>query len=301
MRDFTNQSNIESIEFCEEEIEMMDLGVEDVHCLYVNGIVAHNCAEEVRVLAILSNEHVLIDPILNGEDIHKFVATKMFGHYDPAHRTIAKTITFAANYGGSGYTIAKRLGISQQEGEELLDRYNKTLVNATRWKEEMMKEARRKGIVFTYFGRPRCVWQYYNSSDKSKHGFADRTAINSPIQGFGGDLIRIDHIKLWQKFLDDKEFADNVKYACTVHDEINLFVKPHYLKKAMDTLNSIMNFQPSAFPIPISITPSVGFGWGDQIEASVNDNNQISIPEYDNIPVEELVAKFKVENPDLYV
>ena len=244
-------------------------------------------AEELRVMANLSGEQNLIQPILSGEDIHKYVGSKMFGHYDPTHRTIAKMINFAAAYGAGGYTIGQKLGVSEEEGTRLLNKYNETLPQLTRWKESMIKEARRKGMVFTYFGRPRALFQYYQMSDKSKHAFADRTAVNSPVQGFGGDLIRIDLIQLWMKFITDKEFAENCKFANTVHDEINLFVRPHYLKKAYDVLLGIMTFHPSNFAVPITASPSVGSSWGTQLECEgISDDNKIILDESTLYPLD---------------
>lgn len=271
MRDFTNQSNIESIEFLEEEIEMMDLEVEEVHCFYANGVLVHNCSEEMVLMANFSNEPNLIQPLLEGKDIHKHVGTQMFGHYDPAHRTVAKIINFASNYGATGYTIGKRLGKSTEEGQMLLDRYNATLSALTRWKREMEKEGRRKGVVFTYFGRPRAVWMYYQSSSSKDRAFGDRTSVNTVVQGTGGDIIRIDHIKYWS-LVDprsssyDKEFAENTKYAITVHDEINLFVKPFYVQKAVEKLRSLMEMQFPNWKVPLKVSPSVGVDWGHQIE-----------------------------------
>lgn len=246
-------------------------------------------AEEQVLLANFSKEPNLINPIKEGKDIHKYVATQMFGGYDPTHRTIAKTIAFCANYGGSGYTIAKRLGKSQQEGEELLKRYNNTMSRATKWKQEMCKQGRRTGLVFTYFGRPRAVWMYYNSSDPGMHGFADRTCANSPIQGTGGDIIRIDHIKLYQKMsnLEFNPVEDEndglgprpaFRYACTIHDEINLFVKIRYLKQVSNMLYDIMYMKFPNWELPLTTSPSIGVDWGHQFDISGWTDEGVAIP-----------------------
>ena len=139
------------------------------------------------------------------------------------------------------------------------------------WKQEMIKEGRRKGIVYTYFGRPRAVWMYYQSSDRSKHAFGDRTCMNSPVQGTGGDIIRLDYIK-YQSSIDpksktyDKGFAENTLHALTVHDEINLFVKPEYVPQAFKKLRSIMELSFPNWKVPLKVSPSVGMDWGHQIE-----------------------------------
>lgn len=72
-------SNIKSIQVIDEEIEMMDLGVKDVHCFYCNGILVHNCAQEIRLAANFSREPNFVEPLLEGKDIHMYVAKKMFG------------------------------------------------------------------------------------------------------------------------------------------------------------------------------------------------------------------------------
>ena len=258
-------------------------------------------AEEMRVMANLSGEQNLINPILSGEDIHKHVGTKMFGSYDPSHRTVAKTINFAANYGAGGYTIAQKLGVSEEQGTEYLAKYNASLPQLTRWKQEMMNEGRRKGVVFTYMGRPRAVWQYYQSSDYKMHAYADRTCVNTVVQGLGGDLIRLDHIKIMTKFLQDPEFAENVKYSMTVHDEISLFVRPAYLKRAFHFLKELMYYKPSNFPVPIIAEPAVGTSWSNLIDCDdVTEDGKLIINKYEGKDVSELIAKFREENKELY-
>lgn len=260
-------------------------------------------AEEMRIMANLSNEHGLIEPILSGQDIHKFVATKMFGHYDPSHRTIAKIINFASNYGAGGYTIGKRLGVSEEEGEEMLARYNAALPALTRWKQEIMKDARRKGFVFTMLGRPRAVFMYYNTGNPKDKAFGDRTAVNSPVQGLGGDVIRMDFVKLLNALQSDPDFNENVKFALSVHDEIDVFVKPHYIKKCYQYLKSIMTFAPKQFQVPLIVEPSVGLDWGHQIditESNIKDDGTLTFPEFEEQPLEYYQKKFREENPELF-
>lgn len=486
-------------------------------------------SEEIALMANFSGEPNLINPLLEGNDIHNYIAKQMFGFEDPSHRTKVKTLNFAVNYGGSASTISNKLGCTREEGQQLLDHYNSTLSQLTRWKLDMYKEARRKGMVFTYFGRPRVLFSYYNSSNKSDWALADRSAVNSPIQGClpsftrvltrhgyvpivnllpgedvwnglcwtpaevipkgpahlvkvvtadgnvlwcddrhklkcsidgeykwvdvhdilnkdvcinnveapqhckgnftsyikgyitsklhlnsipssvwsigakkflkgfyaackdmtvyrtscsfleelsvlinqfgfntvisttrtghklvvtssgfkdwlttkfsdfvqndstltehyhltkvtsvevlnesqemytlatlhplhqfvtegfiskntGGDLIRIDHVKLLEKFLTDKEFADNCLYACTVHDEINLFVKPQYLKKAYDILVNIMYFHPSNFKVPIKASPAVGVDWGHLIDCEgITEDNKLILDKDKVLPLD---------------
>ena len=140
-------------------------------------------AEEIRLLGNVSGEVNYIQPIQQGLDIHNYIAKQMFGFEDPSHRTKVKVLNFAVNYGANEYTIARKLEIPVPEAKSLLEKFYTTMGQLTRWKEETIKEARRKGMVFTLFGRPRLLYRYYSSSSSSDHAFADRTAINSPIQG----------------------------------------------------------------------------------------------------------------------
>lgn len=86
--------NIKEIVVSDEPIEMMDMGVRDVHCFYCNGILVHNCAQELRLAANFSRDPNLLEPLLKGDDIHMYVAKQMFGYEDPLHRTKVKIVNF---------------------------------------------------------------------------------------------------------------------------------------------------------------------------------------------------------------
>ncbi len=137
--------------------------------------------EELRIAANFSGEVNFIEPILEGKDLHMHVAKKMFGFEDPDHRTSVKTLNFGVLYGATEYTVARKLGKTIQEAKDLLTKYFDTMKQLYRWQQEQIKEGRRKGFIYTYFGRPRAVFQYYNQP--GKQGYADRTCLNSPVQG----------------------------------------------------------------------------------------------------------------------
>ena len=125
---------------------------------------------------------------------------------------------------------------------------------------------------------------YYNSSNRGDIAFGDRTSVNTVVQGSGGDIIRIDHIKFWgtvdpKSKTYDKEFADNVKYAITVHDEINLFVKPDYVPQAFVKLKGMMEMKFPNWKVPLTVTPSVGVDWGHQIELKGFTDDGTPIPD----------------------
>lgn len=469
-------------------------------------LAADYAAEEMRLMANFSQEPHLVEPLLAGEDIHTYIAKQMFGFSDPAHRTRVKVLNFATAYGATGSTISRKLSISKQDADNLIDKYYKTLSRLKLWKEEQCRLGRRKGMVFTLFGRPRLVYKYYNSSDSGMQGFADRTCTNSPVQGCvplnsyfplkdkvvllknllgtrsetltspvvcqhrgesdpifcyfntgdflvcdsnhsliarnssddlisvsirdsfkiestlasvllsplrskskptlkvfslsiesalqvltglirrgdtilpdnsllndslwrlwfsgswfplpyevyssvrtvaelfgfnvvyslkkdkfkitfrrhstakfsgykycfssptlvsvgtcsvmqgyekysysgfynkntGGDLIRLDLIKLQHLFEQDKEFAANVRSSCTIHDEIDLYVKPTYLRQAFIKLRDLMYFKIPQFSVPIIAEPSVGSSWGTLIDCDdISEDNKLIIREFE--------------------
>lgn len=206
------ETNIESIERVEAKIPMVDIEVEGQHCFYANGILVHNCVgtakfkgglrkaficpddsycwvtadysqEELRLAGIFSGEPNIIQPIKDGEDLHLYIAKKMFGFADPSHRTRVKTLNFGVLYGAQEFTVARKLGCAIDEAKSLLVHYFKTLFKLDAWIKECHKIGRRTGMMFTYFGRPRLLYKYYNSSDKGLWGFADRTTVSHLCQG----------------------------------------------------------------------------------------------------------------------
>ena len=189
-------SNIEFIEFTDEVMEMVDVSVEDVHCYYANGVLTHNC-----LAANFSGDN-FINPILEGKDIHNYIAKQMFGYEDPAHRTKVKILNFSVLYGATEYTISRKMDSTVEAAKELLQKYERTMSRLTTWKSEIVKQARSKGMVFTYFGRPRLLYKYYSSSEPGMRAFADRTACNSPIQGC---LPSISFIELGDKVIRLKD------------------------------------------------------------------------------------------------
>lgn len=146
-------------------------------------ISADYSAEELRLAANFSGESNFIEPLLQGLDIHTTVAERMFGYSNPDHRTATKVLNFSILYGANEYTLASKLNKTKEEAKELIKRYFDTNIKLFRWQQNSIKEGRRKGITFTYFGRPRTVYQYYGSGPQHNPGYGDRTCLNHPIQG----------------------------------------------------------------------------------------------------------------------
>lgn len=146
-------------------------------------VTADYAAEELRVAANLSGEPNMLKPLKEGKDIHMFISKGIFGYEDPGHRKNIKIVNFMTMYGGGPKALSEKLHITIEAAKELLDKYFKYLSRLTQWKKERIALARKEGIVFTYFGRPRLLLKYYQSADFGRMAFGDRTAINDPIQG----------------------------------------------------------------------------------------------------------------------
>lgn len=110
-------------------------------------------------------------------------AKKVFGIADKEKRGIVKTCSFLIIYGGGDFTLSRRLKVSLQEAKNMFNAFHVGMPKVSRWIKYTIDQARRKGILFTYYGRPRLLYQYYSSSDPKKHSFADRSAVNTLCQG----------------------------------------------------------------------------------------------------------------------
>lgn len=136
--------------------------------------------EEMVLAACFSKEENLIEPIREGKDIHRHIAGTMFGQEDDESRSRIKQLNFSVIYGATAYSIAKRLKISLEECSDMLTKYFEHLKGIRVWRDKMIAKARSKGYVCTLFGRPRMLFEMYNTGQGSA---ADRCACNSPIQG----------------------------------------------------------------------------------------------------------------------
>lgn len=251
---------------------------------------ADYAAQEMRITANLSGEPNFINPILSGSDIHEYVAKEMFGLVDKSHRSRVKIMNFSILYGATAHTIANRLGISVAEAQELYDRYFATMKSLKKWKDHVIEDSKRTKMVKTVFGRPRSLAKknMYLSTKRGDIAFGERTAVNSQVQGTGGDLARRGFIRLHKLFLENAEWRENVIFHSQVHDEFSLLVKPHYLKKAYDTLKWVMEFRPDGWKVPIISEPAIGYSWGTLCECTtVTDDNKIVLNMDKLVPLDD--------------
>ena len=175
---------------------------------------------ELRLLAALSGDEVMCSAFLDGEDIHKRTAAKVFGVSEEmvTHkmRAAAKTVNFSIIYGISDYGLATDLGISYKEASDLIKEYGNQFPGVTSYLENLRKTGEEKGFAVTMYGRKR-ILNELKSQNRNIKNFGYRVAMNTPIQGTAADIIKIAMNRV-SKALEEK--LPSAKLVMQVHDEL---------------------------------------------------------------------------------
>jgi DNA polymerase I len=217
---------------------------------------------ELRLLAHFSEDPVLIDAFRRGEDIHSRTAQEVFGVAPFAqtseHRRAAKVINFGIIYGLSAFGLARNLGIDQKEAAKFIAAYFERYSGVKAWLDRQVAETRITGFTRTLHGRIRPIPEI-TSPQPNLRNFAERTAMNTPLQGTAADIIKIAMIEIDRR-LPAEEFES--KMILQVHDEL-LFEGP---EKEMPRLNKLVkqameNVQELRVPLVVEIC--VGPNWRD--------------------------------------
>lgn len=175
---------------------------------------------ELRVLAHLSKDLVMIDSFKNNLDIHYKTASEVFGvpieEVTDNQRRSAKAVNFGIVYGISDYGLSKDLNITRNEARQYIDGYLNTYPNIKNYMEEIVKIAKKDGYVTTILGRKRYIPEI-NSKNFNIRSFGERIALNTPIQGSAADIIKLAMIKVYERLKEEKV---NAKLILQIHDEL---------------------------------------------------------------------------------
>ena len=186
---------------------------------------------ELRLMAHLSQDPNMTEAFLSGEDIHTATAAKIYhlpvGEVTKLQRTKAKTANFGIIYGISVFGLASRLNIPRSEAKQLIDGYFVTYPKVQEYMNKSIEVAREKGYVETLFGRKR-VLADISSANATVRGYAERNAINAPIQGTAAAIIKIAMVRIARRIRKEKL---NAKLLIQVHDELNFSVPQNELEK----------------------------------------------------------------------
>ncbi len=216
---------------------------------------------ELRVIAHIARDEAMIEAFRNGEDIHARTAKEIF-HLDSMeevtqdHRRKAKEVNFGIPYGLSAYGLAQNLGIENSEGKQMIDEYFNRFPNIQNYITETQVFAKEHGYVKTLLGRRRYIPDI-NSSNWSKRGFAERVAINMPIQGTAADIIKLAMIDIHQWL---KESKYQSRMLLQVHDELIFEIHENELGVVPAKITELME---NAFPIdvPLKVEAGIGENW----------------------------------------
>lgn len=215
---------------------------------------------ELRVLAHLSGDPLLIEAFENGIDIHSQTAVKILGvkpeDVTPNLRRLAKTINFGIIYGMSDYGLAKELGIHKREAKEYIENYFNTYKVVRDFLDSLKESAREKGYVTTIFNRRRYIPQI-KSSNKTERELGERLAINTPIQGSAADLIKLAMVNLYSILREKGLPADII---LQIHDELLVEVKEEVAEEVAQIVKETME---NAYPmrVPITVDVKIGDNW----------------------------------------
>ena len=212
---------------------------------------------ELRIMAHLSEDGNMMEAFREGHDIHRATAAKIW-HVDidkvtDAQRKKAKQANFGIIYGITTYGLAQRMDIPNGEAKELIEGYFRTFPKVQAYMEHAKEVARAKGYAETLFHRRRYLADI-NSRNATVRGFAERNAINAPIQGTEADIIKVAMVRIWERF---KKEGIRSKMILQVHDELNFSVFPEEREQVERIVIEEMQ---NAYPLNVPLIADAGWG-----------------------------------------
>ena len=212
---------------------------------------------ELRVMAHLSQDKNMIEVFREGKDLHAATAANIYkkdiSEVTRDERTKSKRANFGIIYGITVFGLAERLDIDRSESKQLIDGYFNTFPQVHDYMEKSKEIARKQGYVTTLFGRRRYLPDI-NSANSVVRGFAERNAINAPIQGTAADIIKVAMIHIYQRF---KKENIRSKMILQVHDELNFSVYPDEKEKVE---RIVLEEMQNAFEMKVPLVADSGFG-----------------------------------------
>jgi DNA polymerase-1 len=217
---------------------------------------------ELRLMAHFSQDPLLLDAYRTGKDIHTLTAAEVFGvdaaTMDKETRSRAKAVNFGIVYGISPFGLAAQLGIDQKTAKQYIETYFERYAGVRRFIDETLETVRRDQSVRTHFGRVRPIPDI-QSRNPNMRGFAERTAVNTPLQGTAADLIKLAMLRIDQALRDRK-----LKSLMTlqVHDELLFDVVPDEADELQKLVKQEMEHV-AEFTVPIIAEVGIGHNWRD--------------------------------------
>ena len=225
-------------------------------------LVADYSQIELRLLAHMSEDPLLLEAFRNGEDIHTRTASEVLGVppllVTPEARRSAKAVNFGIVYGISPFGLAAQLGISQAEAQKYIQSYFARYAGVRRWLDDTIAQVRQTGVTRTLFGRERPIPDI-NSRNPNARGFAERTAVNSPLQGTAADLIKLAMVRI-NAAMETARIQSAM--LLQVHDELVFECPP----EEIETVSRIVKREMESacdLKVPLLVDIGVGDNWRD--------------------------------------
>lgn len=215
---------------------------------------------ELRIIAALSNDEAMCEAFSHGEDIHKATAAKVFGvplsDVTKEMRSKAKAVNFGIIYGQGAFGLAQNLGISRSEAKQIIDSYFREFASLKNYQQETIENARKTGYIETLMGRRRYLADI-NSANAVVRGFAERNAINAPIQGSAADIIKIAMINI-HRIMKSKNMKS--KMIMQVHDELVFDVHLSEVEEMKSLVKEHMTIAVQ-MRVPLVVDMNTGSNW----------------------------------------
>jgi DNA polymerase-1 len=223
-------------------------------------IVADYSQIELRLLGHMSRDAVLVDAFRNGEDIHTRTAAEVFGipplMIGPDERRKAKAVNFGIVYGQTPFGLAVSLGIDRKEAEAYIRAYFERYSGVRKWLDQTIAEVRKSGVAVNLFGRRRPIPDMQSRNPNARN-FAERTAVNTPLQGTAADLIKLAMIRI-----DEKLKGMQTAMVLQVHDELLFESPPEEVEAVRAMVKSEME-SVRKLDVPLLVDVGVGDNWRD--------------------------------------
>ena len=217
---------------------------------------------ELRIMAHLSRDQGLMDAFAKGQDIHQATAAEIFStnidEVTANQRRSAKAINFGLIYGMSAFGLSKQLQITRAEAQNYIEQYFDRYPQVKHYMDETKQSAKKMGYVETVFGR-RLYLADIESSNYQRRQYAERSAINAPMQGTAADLIKMAMILLHQKI---REESFEAKIIMQVHDELVIEVNENQSDELSEITTSVMS-EISKLDVDLKVDADIGNNWDE--------------------------------------
>jgi len=247
--------------------------------------------QELVIGANMSKEPKWLRALAIGEDLHEITAADAFGipldvfkamKKDPnkkgeykRKRDIGKILNFASFYGATAYTLARKADIAQVQAERIYDGFVNGLKTLFLWMSKVHIFAKKEGYTTTYFGRKRWLKQFYAKGDRRMEAFANRSAVNTAIQGTAAEVTRIAMVKCDRAIKRNNWRSNQIKIVMQLHDELTFMIRDDLLLDCIPVIQEAMEFKVKSWEVQLTVGYKVGKVWGQQSEMKIKEGELI--------------------------